>query len=300
LAIDGELAITPTALQLANQYVELCHRCHCRFYGQMCHDKGARLADRIIRHLHRNGGRMPHSPLLNRVSTHGECNATEFQDALAVLGARGEIRFDAGATRFPDVVLATEPLQDSPDSTHQSGNGDGSLPVGQDGEHTTVPPTADQIHATPGLAEAVRPAPAEAMAPPAEAAMASADRRNERRVGDHPEIPVPLPAAPVTPFVSPPPTPAPPAVIEDEKPATTNVTDVVHDDDNDASLLRALHSIKRKLIRLHPESMGEKRLQALVTHTQIIVDVHEAAVGCLGEIQATKKPSSSATAEAAK
>ena len=175
LAIDGKLAITPTALELASQYVEFCHRCYCRFFGRMRDDRGARLADRIVRHLHRSGGRLPHSPLFNRVSTHGECDATDFRDALEVLRARGEVRFEESAAYFPDVVLATGPGQVAPHSTQHSGNGDEPLTVRQDGERTTVPPAAnptaaDQTYddrALPGKGptEAASPASAEAVVP---------------------------------------------------------------------------------------------------------------------------------------
>jgi ParB-like chromosome segregation protein Spo0J len=68
----------------------------------------------------------------------------------------------------------------------------------------------------------------------------------------------------------------------------------------DDTLLAALHAVERKLTRLHPESMDEVRLQALLARTQSISDFHEAGMCRLKELQAAKKPASSTVVETVK
>jgi hypothetical protein len=55
----------------------------------------------------------------------------------------------------------------------------------------------------------------------------------------------------------------------------------------DESLLNALRAVETKLVKLHPESMDETRLQALATRTQPIADFHSAVMERLKELQVT-------------
>jgi len=55
----------------------------------------------------------------------------------------------------------------------------------------------------------------------------------------------------------------------------------------DQPVLDALRSLERKLVKLHPESLDETRLQALAMRTQPIADFHSAVVERLKELQVT-------------
>lgn len=109
IATDGKRTISGSTLRLAQQYVELQHRHYCKFVREYAVDKSIRLQERILTTLRRNNGCMSYSTLLNRVSTHGECNAAMFRAALATLEEMEKIKRvdnpDNPKARFPDVEL---------------------------------------------------------------------------------------------------------------------------------------------------------------------------------------------------
>jgi DNA repair photolyase len=109
IAIDRNLEITLEALRFAQNLVELQHIHYCRFTGLLQRDKAARLQNRILSTLERFGGHMTWSKLHNRVSTHGECDATTFRAALEMLAARDLITLRPNPdAENPDVELKKE------------------------------------------------------------------------------------------------------------------------------------------------------------------------------------------------
>lgn len=112
LATDDQSAISESALRFAQQYVELQHRHYCEFVAVYAVDKASRLQKRILTTLEHYCPAvtpMPHSKLFNRVSTHGECNATTFRAALTALEEAGKIRFVTNPqAKFPDVALVDQ------------------------------------------------------------------------------------------------------------------------------------------------------------------------------------------------
>ena len=110
LAMDDQLAISESALRSAQRYVELQHRHYCEFVALYAADKTSRLQKRILTALERcTPAVMPHSRLFNRISTHGECNASAFHAALAALEESEKIRFVPNyKARHPDVMLVDQ------------------------------------------------------------------------------------------------------------------------------------------------------------------------------------------------
>ncbi len=109
-AMSGRLEISADAVELAYNYVDFCHRCYLHFAGEMQKGWFAQLQERIIGVLQRLGPRMTYSHLLNRVSTHGECDAKTFKAALENLEDRGLIRRlpSESSAKNPDVELVTK------------------------------------------------------------------------------------------------------------------------------------------------------------------------------------------------
>lgn len=109
IAMSGGLEISTDALELAYNYVDFCHRCYLFFSGEMQKTNFARLQERMVEVLRRNGGHCTYSHLFNRVSTHGECYAKTFRDALESLEGRGLVaRPQNQNAKNPDVLLLDE------------------------------------------------------------------------------------------------------------------------------------------------------------------------------------------------
>ena len=110
VAMSGQHTISLEALQLAQNFVELGHRCYVRFFHEMAVKRQQdRLIDRIVRTLRRNERRLSHSELLRQTTRHGEWNAEEFKAALLVLADRGMVRFDPSPpAQFPDIILVAQ------------------------------------------------------------------------------------------------------------------------------------------------------------------------------------------------
>ena len=106
IVISGGLEISPDAIELAYNYVDFCHRCYLFFSGEMLKTNFGRLQERMIEVLRRKEGHCTYSHLFNRVSTHGECHAKTFRDALESLEGRGLIvRPENPNAKYPDVLL---------------------------------------------------------------------------------------------------------------------------------------------------------------------------------------------------
>jgi len=106
IASTAELEISSESLELAHQYVNFCHDCYRFFCGEMQKTNFARLQERIVDVLEKNTGHCTYSYLFNRVSTHAECYAKTFRDALDSLEDRSRIRRAKNpTTKFPDVIL---------------------------------------------------------------------------------------------------------------------------------------------------------------------------------------------------
>ena len=114
VAMSSNLTISLEALQLAQNFVELGHRCYVHFFDEMSESwQKDRLVNRIVVTLRRNGGRLSHSELLRQATRHGEWDANAFKAELRVLSERKVIRLEPNSpAHYPDVVLV-EPAVDA-------------------------------------------------------------------------------------------------------------------------------------------------------------------------------------------